>query len=72
MNTAVRLPLSAANPAVVKGLQEKYPNAELYIVPKDAPVMNEERFWEVIALLYWDNTGNDDAVREPAIRHLAS
>lgn len=70
--TAVRLPLSEANPSVVRGLQEKYPNAELYIVPEDASAMDEGRFWELISLFDWSKTGNDDAVIEPVIRHLAS
>ena len=64
--------MSEANPSVVRSLQEKYPDAELYIVAKDAPMMDEERFWEVISMLDWDKTGNDDAVMEPAIRYLAS
>lgn len=75
MNTAVRLPLKAASPAVVKDLLRKYPNAEMHIVTKDdsaAPAMNEDRFWEIISLLDWSKEGNDDAVIEPAIRKLAS
>ncbi len=75
MNTAVRLPLSAANPAIVRDLQEKYPNAELHVVTSGAaaelPSMNEDRFWDILALLDWSKAGNDDAVIEPAIRRLA-
>lgn len=75
MNTAVRLPLSAANPAIVRDLQEKYPNAELHVITTDAvqesPSMNEDRFWDIISLLDWSKAGNDDAVIEPAIRQLA-
>lgn len=33
--------------------------------------MNERTFWEIIALLDWDQTGDDDAVTEPAIHALA-
>ena len=75
MNTAVRLPLNAASPAVVKDLQQKYPNAELYVVTSgaaaEASSMNEYRFWETISLLDWGKEGNDDAVIEPAIRQLS-
>lgn len=67
--------MNAASPAVVKDLQQKYPNAEMLIVTPEAateaPVMNEDRFWEIIARLDWGKAGNDDAVIEPAIRHLS-
>lgn len=76
MQTAVKMPLRALNPTVIKDLQERYPEAEMHIVTNDAPgeavPMNEERFWNIIALLDWAKTGNDDAVIEPAVRALAS
>ncbi len=75
MNTAVRLLLKAASPAVVRDLQQKYPNAEMHVVTKDAaeaPAMNEDRFWDIIAQLDWSKEGNDDAVIEPAVRQLAA
>jgi len=76
MQTAVKMPLRALNPAVMKDLQERYPEAEMHIVTTDAPgeaaPMNEERFWSIIALLDWTKTGNDDAVIEPAVRALSS
>lgn len=34
--------------------------------------MEEGEFWELIRLLDWANTGNDDAVLEPLISRLAS
>lgn len=34
--------------------------------------MNENRFWEVIALFDWDESGDDDAVMEPACTALAA
>lgn len=34
--------------------------------------MNESSSWEVIALLDWDKSGDDDAVIEPACRALAA
>lgn len=76
MNTAVRLPLNAASPAIVKDLQQKYPNAEMHIVlqplPAEQPVMNEDRFWEIISMLDWSKEGNNDGVIEPAIRQLSA
>ncbi|MBK9338599.1 MAG: DUF4240 domain-containing protein [Lewinellaceae bacterium] len=76
MQTAVKMPLRALNPAVMKDLQERYPEAEMHIVTTDAPgeavPMNEEQFWSIIALLDWTKKGNDDAVIEPAVRALSS
>jgi hypothetical protein len=76
MQTAVKMPLRALNPAVIKDLQERYPEAEMHIVMTDAPgeatPMNEEGFWSIIALLDWTKTGNNDAVIEPAVRTLSS
>ncbi|MBI2410620.1 MAG: DUF4240 domain-containing protein [Candidatus Kerfeldbacteria bacterium] len=34
--------------------------------------MNEDVFWEIIALFNWDKTGDDDAVLRPAVKKLAS
>jgi hypothetical protein len=34
--------------------------------------MNEEIFWHIISLLDWDETGDDDAVLEPACAALAA
>ena len=33
--------------------------------------MTEARFWEIIGLLDWDKTGDDNAVLEPAVAALA-
>jgi hypothetical protein len=70
MPTAIKMPLRSLSPAVVRDLQEKYPDAEISVVPKAAGAMNENRFWEIIALLDWSKAGNDDAVIEPAVRAL--
>jgi len=75
MQTAVKMPLRALNPAVIRDLQERYPEAEMHIVMSDVPdeavLMNEERFWSMIALLDWSKEGNDDAVIEPVVRELS-
>lgn len=34
--------------------------------------MNDRKFWEIIKLLNWDKTGEDDTVTEPAIDALAA
>lgn len=37
-----------------------------------APPMDDEAFWRIIGLLDWDETGDDDAVVEPAVAALAA
>ena len=75
MSTAIKMPLRSLNLTVVQELQDKYPEAEMHIVvpdpPDEAAVMNEDQFWNIIALLDWAKTGNDDAVIEPVVRELA-
>ena len=34
--------------------------------------MDEKKFWEIISLFHWDETGDDEAVLEPACKALAS
>jgi len=34
--------------------------------------MNDHVFWEIISLLNWDKSGNDNAVMEPAVQALAA
>ena len=74
MPTAIKMPLRSLSPAIVRDLQERYPDAEISVitevVPQATEAMNEDRFWEIIALLDWSKEGNDDAVIEPAVRAL--
>ena len=56
-----------------KGYQEISDNS--LIPDKPTPTykpMNEVVFWEIIALLNWDKTGDDDAVLRPSVKRLAS
>lgn len=60
----------------VKDLEEKYGHqaeVELRIVPGGSHVerFSEARFWAVISLLNWSKTGDDEAVLNPSIAHLA-
>jgi len=75
MPTTIRMPLRELNEETIKALQEKYPDAEIRVDvhrdPQHSP-LSEARFWEVIAMLDWDKEGNDEAVIEPAVAHLAA
>lgn len=75
MEAAIRIPLRELTPASVRALQDKYPEGEMYLVTGPQPElteMNEDAFWNILALLDWSQAGNDDAVIEPAIRKLSS
>lgn len=56
-----------------KGYEEI--NDELDIPNKpilESEPMNENTFWEIIALFNWKKTGDDDAVLKPALKKLVS
>jgi hypothetical protein len=74
MNNVLRYPLRNISPEKISDLQEKYPNASIKIELNDAPVadgLSEAVFWELINLLDWSKTGNDDAVIEPLVTVLS-
>ncbi len=74
MGQKIKLPLRELTEAVVRDLQEKYPEAEVSLElhhDKNKVPMSESYFWEIISLLDWEKEGDDDAVIEPAIVHLA-
>lgn len=74
MTSDIRLPLRTLTDAVIRDLQEKYPEAEVRVKirpsKKRAP-LSEARFWEIIALLDWQQA-EDEAIVEPAVAKLAS
>jgi hypothetical protein len=74
MAVKIKLPLRSLNEAVIKDLQEKYPEAEVSVevhADKNRSPLSEEYFWEIIDLLDWGKEDDDDAVIEPAVAHLA-
>ena len=74
MTNTIRFPLRKISPETIADLQEKYPNASVQIELNDQPVaggLSEQGFWDLIALLDWTQTGNDDAVIEPVVAQLA-
>lgn len=74
MTNVLRYPLRNMSPEVIHDLQEKYPNASVQIELSDTPTeggLSEQDFWNLIALLDWDQTGNDDAVIEPVVAALS-
>lgn len=75
MTTTIKIPLRSLNPAVVRDLQEKYPEAEINVElhqDRNRAPLSEQYFWEIIAMLDWGQEGNDDSVVEPVIAHLSA
>lgn len=75
MTTEIKIPLRALNESVIRDLKEKYPEAEISVElhqDKNKAPLSEASFWEIISLLDWDKTGDDEAVVEPAKARLAS
>jgi len=72
MNESIKLPLRSLNPGVVRGLQEKYPAAVVSIEidsPGESTAMDEQQFWNIIALLDWGRKRIEDIIA-PAIETL--
>ena len=75
MTNTLRYPLRNISPETIQDLQEKYPNASVRIELNDEPAeggLSEQGFWNMISLLDWTYTGDDDAVIEPVVTALAN
>lgn len=75
MNTPViRTPLKSVKAEDLAAWQQQYPEGELLLSRGDAQPalgMSDDRFWELIALLDWQQEGNDEAVVAPVVDILA-
>lgn len=74
MRNILRIPLRNISPEKISDLQDKYPNASVKIELRDTPVeggLSEQGFWDLIAMLDWQKTGEDDAVIEPVVDALS-
>ena len=74
MTTSIKMPLHTFTPTMVQDLQEKYPQAVVYIEVEEnteTPKMDEDRFWEIIAKLDWGRKRNED-ITAPAVKQLGA
>lgn len=74
--TTHHLKLKELDEKFIRELQTEYRNedAEIVIHVHSRPageILSEETFWEIIDLLDWDQEGDDEAVLEPVVAHLA-
>ncbi|HFA48119.1 MAG TPA: DUF4240 domain-containing protein [Bacteroidetes bacterium] len=73
MTTLLEIPLRDAAPAVIKAMQEKYPEAVLRIEAENslhAGSMDEGQFWAIIDLFDWNKKERADIIK-PAIEALS-
>ncbi len=69
MNVAIKMPLRSLSPVIVKGLQEKYPAAVVSIEvdeQKGNNVLDEQQFWDIVALLDWGRKRSEDIIAPAA------
>ena len=73
MTTKIKIKSSDFDAQFVKEFQEKYINRdiEISIAPSKKPLLDEELFWEIIALLDWTKD-DDNAILKAAIQYLAT
>lgn len=74
--TTRHLKLKDLDEKIIRELQAEYQgeDAEVVIHVHSRPVgeiLSEEAFWKIIDLLDWDQEGDDEAVVEPLVAHLA-
>ena len=73
MSTILHINLEALNEALVEELKQQFGPAELEIKVTDKPEdwLTEVEFWQIIDLLDWSKSGDDEAVIAPAVAKLA-
>lgn len=75
MTTTIKIHSSDLNLQFVKELQEKYSDSTIEVNISDVNVspslLEEQLFWDIIALLDWTQINNDD-ILAPAIQGLAA
>lgn len=74
--TILHLKLKDLDEEFIRELQAEHhdEDAEVVIHVHSRPVgeiLSEEAFWQIIGLLDWDQEGDDEAVVEPVVAHLA-
>lgn len=75
MTNVLRYSLRNMSPQTLRDLQEHYPNASVQIELSEQPQnggLSESDFWELIALLNWSKSGDDNAVIEPVVAALVA
>jgi hypothetical protein len=76
MTATYQLKSAALSPQFIHELQEKYGETELEIRVQTggtrSSILSDAQFWQIITLLNWSETGDNEAVVAPLVAHLAS
>jgi hypothetical protein len=74
MTATYQLKSAALNPQFIHELQEKYGETELEIRVQTggtrSQILSDAQFWQIIDLLDWQESGDDEAVVAPLVAHL--
>jgi Protein of unknown function (DUF4240) len=73
--TTLKINIHELNPSLIRDLKLRFHNAAMEITifdnEKVVETMNEARFWEIIALFDWTQSGNNAAVIEKSVLQLS-
>ncbi|MBK9335546.1 MAG: DUF4240 domain-containing protein [Lewinellaceae bacterium] len=75
MTSMIKMPLRNVTQHALLELQQKYPDAEVQISMaehRSDGLMTEVQFWDLISLLDWEHSEDDDAVVEPLVAALTA
>ena len=76
MTATYQIKSAALSPQFIHELQEKYGETELEIRVQTggirSQILSDAQFWQIIELLDWQESGDNEAVVAPLIAHLAS
>ncbi len=73
-NTVIHIPLASFDDLLVQELRQRYEptSVEILVHTPSADWLDEEQFWQIIALLDWEKMGQDDAVLAPSVQALSA
>lgn len=75
MTATYQIKSAALSPQFIHELQEKYGETELEIRVQTggtrSQILSDAQFWQIIDLLDWQESGDDEAVVAPLVAHLA-
>lgn len=74
MTKVLKINVQELDSAFLESLKEEFANSDVEIwvhdQPETIPSLTDEAFWKLIALLDWDQTGNDAKVVAPLVLEL--
>ena len=75
MTATYQIKSTALNLQFIQDLQEKYGESDIEIRVHNGhrkDILSDKQFWQIIALLDWTKTGNNEAVVAPVVAYLST